>query len=204
MKVRDYASQELAEQKIFSYIYEAQDKQIDKLEENIQDLLNQFFIETATWGLLYWEEEFGIKSNLNDGYEIRRSRLLAKKRGRGTTTKEVIKSICNSFVDNSDVIEHSVEYWFEVILESYKGFPYELNSLYEIVEEIKPAHLGAGYKLISINKNNFYIGGTNIMGEIITTYPWTPSEIENNTDIFVPMTAAYSGLETIITYPKEG
>lgn len=204
MKAKDYAPPELAEQRVFSQIYEAQDKQIDKLDENIQDLLNQFFIETATWGLQYWEEEFNIIPNINDTYEIRRNRILAKKRGQGTTTKEVIKNICNSYVDNTDVIEHSVEYWFELILESYKGFPYLLNDLYDIIDEIKPAHLGTGYKLVAITNNDLYIAGTSLMGEIITTYPWTPTEIENNTDIYVPMTAAYAGVETITTYPKEG
>lgn len=200
MKVKEYAPEKLAEQKVYKQIYESQDKQFDKLDENVEDLLKQFFIETATWGLEYWEKEFGIKPNITDDYEIRRSRLLAKKRGRGTTTKKVVKNICNSFVDNSDVVEHSAEYWFQLILESYKGFPYELNSLYEIIEEIKPAHLGVNYKLKAITKTDLRVVTYGFTGEIIKVYPWTPNNLSSKVDIKIPLMQP-RGLETIRTYP---
>lgn len=203
MKVKDYAPPELAKQNVFSKIYNAQDKQIDKLDENVQDLLNQFFVNTATWGLQYWEEEFGITPNINDTYEIRRSRLLAKKRGQGTTTKEVIKNICNSYVDDSEIIEHSKEYWFELILESYRGFP-ELDSLYEFIEEIKPAHLGTNYKLKAITKTDLRVVTVGLQGEIIKVFPWTPNDLISKVEVKIPLMNPKS-LENIKTYPvKEG
>ncbi|WP_230141304.1 putative phage tail protein, partial [Clostridium neonatale] len=133
--------------------------------------------------------------------EERRKRLLAKKRGTGTTTIEAIKNICNAYADNTEVVEHTSEYWFELLLESYNGFLTDIESLYNTITEVKPAHLGVKYKLIATTKSNFYIGATSFTGETITTYPWQETEIESKADIYVPI-VNYSNLETITTYPK--
>ncbi len=204
MQLKNYVPSFISGDKILSKVYEEQQKQIDSTNADIQDLINQCFVETATWGLDTWEKELGIQNNINYSCAIRRSRILAKLKGQGTTTIEAIKNICKSFVEDVEVIEHNDKYYFEIDLLSHSGFSNGFETLYSSVEEVKPSHLGVNYKLVAITQNDFYIGGVNLMGEIITTYPWTPTEIENNTDIFVPMTAAYAGVETITTYPKEG
>lgn len=204
MQLKSLVPNEILEIKDIEEIYKAQQDQLNKLDIDIQDLLNQLYINTCTWGIVLWEKFAGIVSDPLKSLEERKARVLAKIRGQGTSTVEAIKNICDSYADDTKVVEHNEESWFEMILESYRGFPFLLDSLYDAIDEIKPAHLGTGYKLVAITNNDLYIAGTSLMGEIITTYPWTPTEIENNTDIYVPMTAAYAGVETITTYPKEG
>ncbi len=183
-------------------IYDAQKSELDRLLYYIEDIKNQFDIDTATWGLDLWEEAYGIKINHSYSYEERRKAVKAKERGQGIFSKGTAIRIGNTYADTTEIIENIEPYWFALILESYNGFPYGLDSFYKIIEELKPAHLCVKYDLVSVTKSDFYIAGISLEGEIITTYPWTPSEIENNIEVFIPM-ATYSGAETITTYPKE-
>ena len=179
-----------------------EERQIENLNSNINISLNETFIKRAqSIGLTILEKEFGLKVDNTLTMEERRKRLLAKKRGTGTTTIEAIKNICNAYADNTEVVEHTSEYWFELLLESYNGFLADIESLYNTITEVKPAHLGVKYKLIATTKSNFYIGATSFTGETITTYPWQETEIESKADIYVPI-VNYSNLETITTYPK--
>ncbi|CAI3211732.1 putative phage tail protein [Clostridium neonatale] len=183
-------------------IIEQEERQLENLKSNVDISLNETFIKRAqSIGLTILEKEFGLKVDNTLTIEERRKRLLAKKRGTGTTTIEAIKNICNAYADNTEVVEHTSEYWFELLLESYNGFLTDIESLYNTITEVKPAHLGVKYKLIATTKSNFYIGATSFTGETITTYPWQETEIESKADIYIPI-VNYSNLETITTYPK--
>ena len=183
-------------------IIEQVERQLENLKSNVDISLNETFIKRAqSIGLTILEKEFGLKVDNTLTIEERRKRLLAKKRGTGTTTIEAIKNICNAYADNTEVVEHTSEYWFELLLESYNVFLTDIESLYNTITEVKPAHLGVKYKLIATTKSNFYIGATSFTGETITTYPWQETEIEGKADIYVPI-VNYSNLETITTYPK--
>ena len=183
-------------------IIEQEERQLENLKSNVDISLNETFIKRAqSIGLTILEKEFGLNVDNTLTMEERRKRLLAKKRGTGTTTIEAIKNICNAYADNTEVVEHTSEYWFELLLESYNGFLTDIESLYNTITEVKPAHLSVKYKLIATTKSNFYIGATSFTGETITTYPWLETDIESKADIYVPI-VNYSNLETITTYPK--
>lgn len=109
----------------------------------IPDLLKQFFVKTATWGLDYWENEFGIVTNRSNSYVRRREIILAKMRGSGTSTKERIKSVAEAFSGGEvDVIEYNDEYRFEVKFIGVLGIPPNMAGFLNMLDEIKPAHLG--------------------------------------------------------------
>lgn len=132
---------------ILDTIYDNQQYEIDKLETDNQDIINQCFINKATWGLSLWEEEFKITSNVNDSYEIRRSRILAKKKGQGTFNVSFLKKIAESFQNGTvEVIEHNIEYYFTIKFTDKKGIPPNLQDLKDVIEELKPAHLGVVYE----------------------------------------------------------
>lgn len=140
--VDDYISEDPVNQEVF-YV---QGRQIATIRYYIQDLINQRFIDTATWGLDYWENEFGITTILTDSYDIRRSRIKARLRGQGTTTVEMIKNICESFSGGLvDVIENNEESYFEIKFISTIGIPEKIEDLYSAIEKIKPAHLEVKY-----------------------------------------------------------
>ena len=112
------------------------------IKESIDDLVNNLYVDTATWGLDYFEEELGLTTNKSISYEERRERILAKKRGSGTTTKAMIKNTAEAFSGGEvDIIENFNDYSFIVKFVGVKGIPKNLALFKQMLEEIKPAHL---------------------------------------------------------------
>ena len=116
------------------------------LFENVEDLKNQFFVDSATYGLDNWEKMLGISKN-NFDYQTRRENIKAKMRSRGTTSIEVIKNICEaySYGEVEIVVNHS-DYSFEINFIGSIGVPKAFAELDKTVNEIKPAHLAHSYK----------------------------------------------------------
>lgn len=189
--------------KVMGDIDTANANELNLLNGKLVDLNNQFYIRDVTTAIERWEKQFGIRVNTSLSLKARRNRLLAKLRGQGTSTVEMIKNVAKSFIEDQEVnvIEHNEEYWFEIILKSLTGFDND-EGLYESIEEIKPAHLNVNFKLISKSQSIFYVAAANLVGERIKTYPWIPKKIESKAQTFIPMND-YLQLEKITVYPKE-
>jgi hypothetical protein len=186
-------------------IFTADGEQFIKLKYYIDEIIrNSFILLSDEHSVEIIEYEFGIVPKHTDTLDSRKQRLIARKRGLGTTTPYVIRQICSTYVDKVDIIQHFEEYYFELRLENInKGFVNFLEDLIEIIEEIKPAHLGVIYELIETTISNLYIGSTTFGAEIITVYPWTPNNIDMKANVYISISNDYS-LETIVVYPKDG
>ena len=116
----------------------------EALLEAKEDTLAQLWVETATWGLDLWERWCGLPVDGTKPYSQRRQRVLAKLRGQGTTTAEMIAGVVASFgyaPEQISVIEHPEAYKFEVVLSELTGSPGDVSAIEAAVNEIKPAHL---------------------------------------------------------------
>lgn len=118
----------------------------DALHAGLEDLFLQLDVATATWGLKQWEEAFGLDTDVSKSYEFRRTRIISKIRGQGTSTKAMIENVAESF-SNGDVIiiEYNDESRFEVKFVGTLGIPPNMEDLTAAIEEIKPAHLAYNY-----------------------------------------------------------
>jgi uncharacterized protein YmfQ (DUF2313 family) len=127
-------------QKILGY-------KVGKAVNDAGNLLEQCFVQTGTWGLDRWEKEYGLPTDKSKSYEQRREILLAKLRGTGTTTKEMIKNVASAFSGGDvEVQEFPEEYRFVVQFVGVKGIPPNMSGLIGSIEEIKPAHLSYSFK----------------------------------------------------------
>lgn len=118
-----------------------------KIKLNAQELLDQCFIKTATWGLDRWEIVLGNTTDKSKSYERRREILLAKLRGSGTTTTDMIKNVATAFSGGEVAIqEYPNEYRFVVQFIGVNGIPQNMAGLIGAIEEIKPAHLAYSFK----------------------------------------------------------
>ena len=116
--------------------------EVDTLKAYIEDLSKNLYVKSATWGLDLFEEELGLATDKSISYEERRERILAKKRGNGTTTKAMIKNTAEAFSGGEvEVIENFSDYSFIVKFVGIKGIPKNLTLFKNMIEEIKPAHL---------------------------------------------------------------
>lgn len=181
-----------------------EEKQLKNLNSNINISLNETFIKRAqNIGLTILEKEFGLKVDNTLTIEERRKRLIGRKRGAGTTTVEAIKNICNAYVDKTEVVECTTEYWFKLILEVINyGFKDNLQGLYEIINTIKPAHLEVKYSLQMSNTGDIKVFSYGTVAENISVFPWTESEILSKMEVKIPALEK-SSLETITVYAGE-
>ena len=116
-------------------------------EYAMEDMVSQCFIMTATWGLERWEKIFGVSASPSLSYEQRREVLVAKLRGQGTTTVQMIRDVAAAFSGGEvEVTEDNPNHRFIVSFTSTKGIPENMQGFISMLEEIKPAHLAYEFK----------------------------------------------------------
>lgn len=123
-------------------IYRTQGYEIGQLQHDLEDLIDQCYIVTATWGLSRWEQMLGVATNMSLTYEQRREILMAKLRGQGTTTRKMIEDTAASFSGGEvRVIEDNPNHFFIIQFIGIKGIPRNMQAFVSMLEDIKPAHL---------------------------------------------------------------
>lgn len=137
----------LAEILELAEIYRTEGYEIGQLWHEAEELLDQCFIATATWGLTLWEEMYNVTTNLSLSYEQRREILMAKTRGHGTTTKQMIEETAAAFSGGEvEVVEYNPENRFVIRFIGIKGIPRNMQAFVSSLEDIKPAHLAYGFE----------------------------------------------------------
>ena len=135
------------------------DDEHEKLRLAILDVRDQFFVETATWGLSDWERVLDI--SVKDGATIkdRRTQILLKLQGANVVSKAFIVNLINNFLnDNSgNIVQHNREYYFDVCFNN--GSLFDWDGLQEAIETYKPAHLGVKYFALQNVGSSIYVGG---------------------------------------------
>lgn len=188
--------------KVIDTINNANALELTKINEKIESALNQFFLTTADNSISRWENEFGIKADATKSLSERRNRILGKLRGLGTSTVQTIKNIALSYVNEVNVVENNSDYSFMLDLINNQGFPYILEDLYETIEEIKPAHLQANYKMTSNTKDTYNIRAFTLCGEEIKVFPYQITTVESSGKVKLAL-GQTQGAETISVNPKE-
>ncbi|WP_304341620.1 putative phage tail protein [Metaclostridioides mangenotii] len=179
------------------------DKELEILRNVKQDTFNQFFVDTATWGLDYWEKMLCIKTNTKLSNKTRRSNIKAKMRGRGTTTIQVLKSICEAYTKREAGIKEYAKEFLLVLDIIINDCDYNtVVELDKFVDQIKPAHLYHKFTMSLISENKLYIGAVALTGEEIAVYPWSIKEIESKGKYNIAIGTA-EGNEEITVYPRE-
>ena len=118
----------------------------DLINDEVENTLEQFFVDSATYGLDYWEMMLGISKN-NFDIQTRRENIKAKMRSRGTTSIEVIKNICEAYSNGEvDIIVNHNDYSFIIKFVGSIGIPQAFDELDKTINEIKPCHLAHSYK----------------------------------------------------------
>ena len=116
------------------------------LNECIESTLNQFYVDSATYGLNCWEKMLGISKNTFD-IHTRRENIKAKMRSRGTTTVSVIKNICEAYSNGEvDIIVNHSDHSFVIDFIGSIGIPRAFAELDKTINEIKPCHLAHSYR----------------------------------------------------------
>lgn len=108
--------------------------------------LTQLCIDTATWGIVYWEREYGVTPQATDTLDDRRSRVKAKKRAPQTVTAAMLENLTDSYINGqSEVTELPRQHKVQIQFNGDYGVPANLESLTAAVLEVLPSHVGYEY-----------------------------------------------------------
>ncbi|EMI10360.1 YmfQ family protein [Anoxybacillus gonensis] len=128
-------------------IIKAEASELESLNAAIGDVLAQFFIDTATWGLSHWERICGIPIDESKPVEQRRSVIKSKLRGIGTVTVALIKNVAESWYNGEvEVTEQPSLYTVKIKFVSKLGVPPNLADIQNALREIIPAHLAIDFE----------------------------------------------------------
>lgn len=112
----------------------------------VLDWLEQLTIDTATWGLKYWEQTYGVTPQIIDTVEERRGRVKAKMRSPQTVTAAMLENLTDSYINGQSVVtelprQHKVQIQFN----GDYGIPSNLESLTAALLEVLPSHVTYEY-----------------------------------------------------------
>lgn len=132
-------------------IYEAIGYEADLTDEMVEDIQNQMFVQTSTWGLDFWEIAVGLPiRNGTMDIESRRRTILAKMQTRYPITPTRVKEIIETATGvRTEIIQNVAPYTFEIRFP--EGSNLEINFT-KILDEIKPAHLSYRIKAYTSTK----------------------------------------------------
>ena len=149
----------------------------NSINDEVEKTLNQFFVDSATYGLDYWEKMLGISKNNND-IQTRRENIKARMRSRGTTTVSFIKNICEAYSNGEvDIIVNHSDYSFVIDFIGTIGIPRAFAELDKTINEIKPCHLAHSYRFNYNTHSNL----ANYTHEQLANY--THDEMRNSSEL---------------------
>lgn len=109
-------------------------------------ILDQLCVETATWGMRYWEQTLGIPVDEGGDPDARRSRIRVKLLGADVTTVALIKSSAEIWSGREAAVrEYANEFRFEISFVGYNGIPPHMRDVTASIRELIPAHLQWDY-----------------------------------------------------------
>ncbi|MCI7431812.1 MAG: YmfQ family protein [Megasphaera elsdenii] len=129
----------------------------DEIRQELDDILNQFFVATATWGLTYWEDFLDLPHDETLTDADRRSRIIQKINGSQTVTLDFLTKLVNQYVVDSQafITDYPSQYALEIL---YHGG--QITDYTKLIDEINtyiPAHIG--YKLITYTTGDLICHG---------------------------------------------
>lgn len=151
----------IGKSKVFSQILRVQGNELTRDNALLKDLAAQFYLETATWGLYYWEKDLGIVANPSLSNEQRREKIKFKLQTTSTTiTKKFFKSVMDAYY-TSNIDEDFQNSKINITVTGIRGIPPRIGEMLADAEDLLPAHL---------------------IYEFIYTYlPWNELEVSNVT-----------------------
>ena len=141
INVLDYLPKFLGKDPMFKKTADTCSTEHNRLRLALQDLADNFFVNTATWALPLYESFLGIKTGDGATDEFRRQRILFKLQHVDVSTVDFMNSIVNLY-SVGHIEEVNEEYYFKVYCIMNDKDTGTLSKLIAQLDIYKPAHLG--------------------------------------------------------------
>ena len=175
--------------------------EIDELKESVSNLIDDQFIETATEkGIRRRERLLGITPSRRDDLEYRRFRVLVRWNDRLPYTYRVLKNRLDQIFKDNYKLEILHDQYLLII--EVNTFNWQIYS--DIVDDIRkmaPANMVIQSSLVQKVEGSIFVGSTMLVGEEITVYPWSATELTGTGKVYIA-TGHGTGVDITTLYPK--
>ena len=128
-------------------LMDTEGSEIDHLKKSVDELLDQYYPESATWAIFRYEKDLHITPEAGKPIEQRRSVVISKMRGSGKVSGSLLKSVAQAYDGGKvDVSVSPSEYKIIITFIDTLGTPPNIDDLKKALDDIKPAHLTLAYK----------------------------------------------------------
>lgn len=177
----------LAHSQQFQAANDADSKEHDTIRIDLQDVLDQFYVKSATWGLERWEEFVGLEHAQVDTVQTRRNKILMKLTGAESVTVPFLEALINRYIDDKSgtVTDHPETYSADFNIPLV-----DKASLLGIAKDVRtyiPAHIGQVYKAHADTNVENHIAMLKSTVKTIDVYPATVEKIAPESTIYVAM-----------------
>ena len=160
------------------WLFQVMGIEIDKYKSYIDDLPNQIFVDSATWGLRYHEQKYSLPIKEMLPYSVRRA-LIVKHRDESYSItpwlmEQTLKGMFGDGLKISVIDINDPQYTedmftdpntFMVQIEADEGI--DLSLVISTIKSIKQSHTVMFTKLVNKFSGAFYMGGAGSTREII-------------------------------------
>lgn len=138
------------ESKVFNSILDAYDKEFRGIEQSVDLVKRNMFLDTAVEALDMHERDLGIDIIKTLSYRQRREQILSRNMANlEQTTEETIKSVAKAYSNGEVEVNPTLTAGlYEIKFVGTKGIPDNLDGLKAALAIIIPAHLGIKYTFV--------------------------------------------------------
>ena len=156
-----YLPEFLAKDKTFKATNDADSREHNTIRIDLQELLDQFFIKSATYGLEEWENLVGITTDTSLDVNARRQAVIAKLQAPESVTETFLTNLVNRYIADRQgtILSYPQEYRIEILY--HGGQVLDYGKLRGAINTYIPAHIG--YKLVTITQANLAFHGAGIV-----------------------------------------
>lgn len=139
------------------WIFEVMGAEVDFTEQKFAELRLQALPETATWGLKYWEQRYGIYPDESVPIEQRRRRIMPYRMPRLPMNPVRMERILSEAIGREVKIKENIApYTFGITIDGNSSIQVDIAGLFDHIQEIKPAH--QSYSVTFVKNTRIYAG----------------------------------------------
>lgn len=147
--LKSYVPPFIREDPVMAAFFEAVAPELEAVMDQGVSIPAQAWPHLVTWGITRLESIYGIPTDADAPIAKRRSALLARMRGTGTSTRQHIEAIADSFTGGAVLLtEDYTNYKITVEFTDDLGVPPYLEELKDTLRAAIPAHLLIEYILL--------------------------------------------------------
>lgn len=150
VNIARYLPEYLLNDPVFLAMLKAESNEHELQREDLETLLEQFFVTTATESLSKWESFLGIDVDEKKRDEDRRNVIIAKIRGTQTVTLDFMTRLVNTYIADgkAEVVDLPADYSIKIYY--HGGQVTDYDKLHQAIKTYIPAHIG--YKISTITR----------------------------------------------------